>query len=126
MKCLFPFRERSSSKEKSRKSDSAPELRGNDDRSKGEARSWRSMPSPRSIPELYKEKEQNLRVFSLQELAEATRDFNRMFKIGEGGFGSVYKGTIKPPTGTPGQSTVVAVKKLNQHSLQVSLYLGLN
>ncbi|KGN55809.1 probable serine/threonine-protein kinase PBL19 isoform X2 [Cucumis sativus] len=40
-----------------------------------------------------------------------------MLKIGEGGFGSVYKGRIKPITPN-GEPVVVAIKKLNQHSLQ--------
>ncbi|XP_022965064.1 probable serine/threonine-protein kinase PBL19 [Cucurbita maxima] len=73
--------------------------------------------SSRSIPELYKEKEQNLRVFSLQELVDATNGFSRLLKIGEGGFGSVYKGIIKPTTSN-GEPLVVAIKELNQHSLQ--------
>ncbi|PPD67585.1 hypothetical protein GOBAR_DD35538 [Gossypium barbadense] len=81
------------------------------------SRTTKSLPSPRSIPELYKEKEHNLRVFSLDELRDATNCFNRKLKIGEGGFGSVYKGTIKPLSGR-GDPIVVAVKKLNAHGLQ--------
>lgn len=66
---------------------------------------------------MYREKQHNLRVFSFSELRNATNDFNRLLKIGEGGFGSVYKGTIKPPNGR-GDPTVVAIKKLNKHGLQ--------
>ncbi|MBA0861126.1 hypothetical protein Goshw_024728 [Gossypium schwendimanii] len=77
----------------------------------------KSFQSSKSIPELYKEKQQNLRVFSLEELSDATNGFNRTLKIGEGGFGSVYKGTIKP-LGGRGHPLVVAIKKLNTHSLQ--------
>ncbi|KAK3008585.1 hypothetical protein RJ639_013165 [Escallonia herrerae] len=58
-----------------------------------------SATSTRGIPELYEEKAQNLRVFSISELSQATDNFSRLFKIGEGGFGSVYKGTIKPVDG---------------------------
>ncbi|XP_072984898.1 probable serine/threonine-protein kinase PBL19 [Typha latifolia] len=76
-----------------------------------------SVSSQRSIPELYEQKAHNLREFELKELRIATSEFNRLLKIGEGGFGSVYKGFIKPPGGK-GESTVVAVKKLNQNSLQ--------
>ncbi|KAK6160258.1 hypothetical protein DH2020_003639 [Rehmannia glutinosa] len=67
-----------------------------------------SMSSPRGVPEMYKEREHNLRVFSVMELREATNNFNRLLKIGEGGFGSVYKGSIKPAKGQ-GQPTIVAI-----------------
>ncbi|MBA0740928.1 hypothetical protein Gogos_014111 [Gossypium gossypioides] len=81
------------------------------------SQSSKSFQSSKSIPELYKEKQQNLRVFSLEELSDATNGFNRTLKIGEGGFGSVYKGTIKP-LGGRGHPLVVAIKKLNTHGLQ--------
>ncbi|XWS49638.1 hypothetical protein CRYUN_Cryun12cG0020400 [Craigia yunnanensis] len=117
MKCFSIFI-KDKSKSKERETRSAPELRN---QSKWDnpalSRTTRSMPSPRSIPELYKEKEHNLRVFSLQELRDATNGFNRMLKIGEGGFGSVYKGTIRPLNGR-GDPIVVAIKKLNTQGLQ--------
>ncbi|THU47883.1 hypothetical protein C4D60_Mb09t20350 [Musa balbisiana] len=37
----------------------------------------------------------NLRVFTFSELRTATRNFSRSLMVGEGGFGCVYKGTIK-------------------------------
>lgn len=78
-----------------------------------------SVSSQKSIPELYEERgAQNLRVFELKELRNATNDFSRLLKIGEGGFGSVYKGYIKPPNGK-GDSTIVAIKKLNPQGMQV-------
>ena len=40
-----------------------------------------------------------MRVFSFEELREATNGFNRLLKIGEGGFGGVYKGTERPASG---------------------------
>ncbi|XP_074317632.1 putative serine/threonine-protein kinase PBL19 isoform X2 [Silene latifolia] len=73
--------------------------------------------SSKTIPELYREKQHNLRVFTYSELREATSGFNKLLKIGEGGFGSVYKGTIQPLNGL-GSSIVVAIKKLNKHGLQ--------
>ncbi|XWS38675.1 hypothetical protein CRYUN_Cryun19dG0151300 [Craigia yunnanensis] len=117
MKCFCIFL-KDKSKSKKRESVSAPELR-NQSKSDNSAmsRRSRSLPCPRSIPELYKEKEHNLRVFSLQELRDATNGFNRIFKIGEGGFGSVYKGTISPLNGR-GDPIVVAIKKLNTQGLQ--------
>ncbi|KAF8691756.1 hypothetical protein HU200_040149 [Digitaria exilis] len=39
----------------------------------------------------------NLRVFSFPELKSATRNFSRSLMVGEGGFGCVYRGTIKTP-----------------------------
>lgn len=52
----------------------------------------------------------NLRVFSLKELREATHNFSRKSLIGEGGFGNVYKGTIKPDKGRANPTTV-AIKR---------------
>ncbi|KAJ6946929.1 hypothetical protein NC651_001584 [Populus alba x Populus x berolinensis] len=116
MKCFYIFKDKF--KNKKGQATSAPE---SGDQSKSDSsplsRTAKSSPSPRSIPELYKEKEHNLRVFSFQELKEATNGFNRLLKIGEGGFGSVYKGTVKPASGQ-GDPIVVAVKKLNNHGFQ--------
>lgn len=116
MKCFYIFKDKFKPK---KGSNSAPEPRNQNrlDNNSALNRTARSLPSPRSIPELYKEKEHNLRVFDMQELREATNGFNRMLKIGEGGFGSVYKGTIRPLDGR-GEPLVVAVKRLNNHGLQ--------
>ncbi|CAH2056485.1 unnamed protein product [Thlaspi arvense] len=76
-----------------------------------------SAASSRSIPELYEEKAQNLRVFSFSELRQATNGFNRLLKIGEGGFGSVYKGSIKTKDGK-GDPIVVAIKMLDKDGFQ--------
>ncbi|XP_038975394.1 probable serine/threonine-protein kinase PBL19 isoform X2 [Phoenix dactylifera] len=84
---------------------------------KRQSKSSGSVSSQRSIPELYEERAHNLRVFELKELRNATNDFSRLLKIGEGGFGSVYKGWIKPPDGK-GDNIAVAVKKLNPNGLQ--------
>ncbi|OAY75725.1 U-box domain-containing protein 33 [Ananas comosus] len=48
--------------------------------------------------------------FSLLELKQATQNFCETLKIGEGGFGSVYKGFLR--------NTTVAIKKLHPESLQ--------
>ncbi|KAL3817963.1 hypothetical protein ACJIZ3_003868 [Penstemon smallii] len=118
MKCFHIFKH----KFKSRAAKSAPELNNNRSKSKTSepnrvAKSTGSVPSHRSIPDMYKEIEQNLRVFSLLELKEATNNFNRLLKIGEGGFGSVYKGSIRVENGNGGP-TIVAIKKLNTQGLQ--------
>ncbi|MFS8022983.1 putative protein kinase RLK-Pelle-RLCK-VIIa-2 family [Helianthus anomalus] len=71
--------------------------------------------SPRGIVELYEEKGGKLRVFTYAELRLATNDFARLRKIGEGGFGCVYKGSIK---NGDGDLIAVAVKKLNRDGFQ--------
>ncbi|XP_058226872.1 probable serine/threonine-protein kinase PBL19 isoform X1 [Rhododendron vialii] len=120
MKCFFPFRD----KFKCRKGRSSPELQTQNRNSENSAANRvikssgsGSVSSPRSIPQLYKEKEHNLRVFTFAELRTATNNFNKLLKIGEGGFGSVYKGSIRPPNGEA-DPTVVAIKKLNKNGLQ--------
>ncbi|KAK1273718.1 putative receptor-like protein kinase [Acorus gramineus] len=87
-------------------------------KSSGSAVSTGSSQSHRSIPALFKEKAQNLQVFTFNELRNITDNFNRLNKIGEGGFGSVYKGYIRPRN-RRGDRIPVAVKKLNQNGLQV-------
>lgn len=111
---------------------SSPELRYQENRrsddllssSRG-VKSTGSIPSPRSIPEMYREKEHKLRVFSFTELRNATNNFNRLVKIGEGGFGSVYKGSISPSNGQA-DPVMVAIKKLNKHGLQVFTLFFIN
>ncbi|KAJ1280322.1 hypothetical protein BS78_04G223200 [Paspalum vaginatum] len=48
--------------------------------------------------------------FSYFELEQATQGFNKDLKVGEGGFGSVYKGFLR--------NTTVAIKLLNPGSMQ--------
>ncbi|KAF6138440.1 hypothetical protein GIB67_028012 [Kingdonia uniflora] len=73
--------------------------------------------SQRNIHELYEERRHNLCVFSYSELQNATNDLSRLLKTGEGGFGSVYEGLIKPHDGN-GDRIVVPVKKLDDSELQ--------
>jgi hypothetical protein len=63
----------------------------------------------------------DLRVFTFAELKAATRNFKPDSLLGEGGFGQVYKGWVDEKTMNPvrsGTGMVIAVKKLNQESLQ--------
>jgi serine/threonine protein kinase len=53
----------------------------------------------------------NMNLFSYKDLKIATGDFNPTNKIGQGGFGSVYKGTLK-------YGKVAAIKVLSAESRQ--------
>lgn len=59
--------------------------------------------------------------FTYADLKAATRNFRPDSLLGEGGFGSVFKGNIDERTFQPvrvGQGLVIAVKKLNPEGLQ--------
>ncbi|KAK7379261.1 hypothetical protein VNO80_04717 [Phaseolus coccineus] len=63
----------------------------------------------------------NLKNFAFNELRTATRNFRPDSMVGEGGFGSVFKGWIDEHTLAPtkaGTGMVIAVKRLNQESNQ--------
>lgn len=63
----------------------------------------------------------NLKSFSYTELRVATRNFRPDSVLGEGGFGSVYKGWVDEQTFAatkPGTGIVIAVKRLNQEGFQ--------
>lgn len=65
----------------------------------------------------------NLRIYTLNELRTATKNFKPQSVIGEGGFGKVYKGSLDRSTLNPtktGQGFAVAIKKLNLESTQRS------
>ncbi|KAG4377930.1 hypothetical protein GLYMA_18G233500v4 [Glycine max] len=56
-----------------------------------------------NVPQLFSE-------FSFSEIKEATSNFNPSSKIGEGGYGSIFKGVLR--------HTEVAIKMLNSDSMQ--------
>ncbi|CAA7042925.1 unnamed protein product [Microthlaspi erraticum] len=128
MNCLFMFKSKKPKDIRGREflQNSAPELTRRRDNETSSLSfnlpTARSLPSPASIRDLHTQREQNqnLRVFSYKELSDATCGFSRELKIGEGGFGSVYKATIHSPTGGDSHSSplTVAVKKLNRQSQQ--------
>jgi len=62
-----------------------------------------------------------LKSFSYNDLRVATRNFRPDSVLGEGGFGSVFKGWIDENSLTatkPGIGMIVAVKRLNQDGFQ--------
>ncbi|XP_076911234.1 putative serine/threonine-protein kinase PBL10 [Bidens hawaiensis] len=88
---------------------------GNSSGSKG---SWLP-PVPRSEGEILQAC--NLKSFNYSDLRMATRNFRPDSVLGEGGFGSVYKGWIDEHSFTaskPGTGVVVAVKRLSAESYQ--------
>ncbi|KAH9622422.1 hypothetical protein KSS87_001722 [Heliosperma pusillum] len=54
---------------------------------------------------------ENIKFYTYRELRSATNNFNQCNKIGEGGFGSVYKGKLR-------DGTIVAIKVLSPESRQ--------
>ncbi|CAN8297867.1 unnamed protein product [Cochlearia groenlandica] len=62
-------------------------------------------------------RENILREFTIADLKSATRNFSRSVMIGEGGFGCVFKGTIKNLQ-YPSKRIDVAVKQLGKRGLQ--------
>ena len=75
--------------------------------------------TPRSEGEILQSS--NLKSYSYNELKMATKNFCPDSVLGEGGFGSVFKGWIVEHSlavTRPGTGMVIAVKKLNQDSFQ--------
>lgn len=63
----------------------------------------------------------NLKNFTYNDLKIATRNFRPDSVLGEGGFGSVFKGWIDEQSFAatkPGTGLVIAVKRLNQEGFQ--------
>ncbi|WJX69586.1 putative serine/threonine-protein kinase pbl9 [Trifolium repens] len=93
---------------------------GNDLSSNNSKVSAGSVPqTPRSEGEILKSS--NVKSYTLAELKSATRNFRPDSVLGEGGFGSVFKGWIDENSlapAKPGTGIVIAVKRLNQESFQ--------
>ena len=93
---------------------------GNDLSSTSSKASTLSVPqTPRSEGEILQSS--NLKSFTMAELKMATRNFRLDSVLGEGGFGSVYKGWIDEHSlaaAKPGTGIIVAVKRLNPDGFQ--------
>ncbi|KAE9465784.1 hypothetical protein C3L33_02307, partial [Rhododendron williamsianum] len=63
----------------------------------------------------------NLKAYSFGDLKSATGNFRNSTVLGQGGFGTVYKGFVDEKTLAPtkfGSGMIVAIKKLNLESIQ--------
>ncbi|KAJ6699168.1 KINASE 1B [Salix purpurea] len=69
-----------------------------------------------SLPSM-SQRHSNLRAFTVSELKSATKNFSRSVMVGEGGFGCVYKGSIKS-TEDPTTKLEIAVKQLGKRGMQ--------
>ena len=91
----------------------------NDGSTSSKVSAFSAPPTPRTEGEILQSA--NLRSFSFSDLKLATRNFRPDSVLGEGGFGSVFKGWIDENSFTaakPGTGIVLAVKRLNQESFQ--------
>ncbi|KAL8252867.1 hypothetical protein R6Q59_036560 [Mikania micrantha] len=92
---------------------------GNNNGNSSGSKSSSVPPTPRSEGEILQSA--NLKSFSYSDLRMATRNFRPDSVLGEGGFGSVFKGWMDEQTyiaSKPGTGVVVAVKRLNLESFQ--------
>ncbi|XP_031101220.1 probable serine/threonine-protein kinase PBL9 isoform X2 [Ipomoea triloba] len=98
------------------KAESLPNTEGSDSKNSS---SSSVLPTPRSEGEILQSP--NLKSFTFADLRMATRNFRPDSVLGEGGFGSVYKGWLDENTlaaARAGTGIVVAVKRLNQEGFQ--------
>ena len=57
-------------------------------------------------------------MFTYEEMRAATRNFKPDLILGEGGFGTVYKGVLDESVRSSFKNTLVAVKELNPEGFQ--------
>ncbi|KAJ4885913.1 Protein kinase superfamily protein [Raphanus sativus] len=76
-----------------------------------------SMGRKNSYPTTMSTRASNLREFSVTDLKAATKNFSRSVMIGEGGFGCVFRGTVRDLE-DPTIKIEVAVKQLGKRGLQ--------
>ncbi|KAG5566914.1 hypothetical protein RHGRI_002461 [Rhododendron griersonianum] len=85
-----------------------------------------SVPRPSAASSSSQRRANDLRVFTLGELEEATGGFSTGMMIGEGGFGCVYRGVVRVTDfddgNCSGSNMDVAVKQLNRNGIQARLF----
>ncbi|XP_051121179.1 probable serine/threonine-protein kinase PBL25 [Andrographis paniculata] len=67
---------------------------------------------PEEDPSFNEESERKTKNFTFRELAMATRNFRQECLLGEGGFGRIFKGTLKE------NGQIVAVRQLDRNGMQ--------
>ncbi|KAK1270618.1 hypothetical protein QJS04_geneDACA021612 [Acorus gramineus] len=115
IKAESPFHSVSASGTNSRYTGSGNDLSGSSSRFSAAS----VPPTPRSEGEILQSS--SLKSFTFNDLRTATRNFRPDSVLGEGGFGSVFKGWIDEHAFTatrPGTGMVIAVKRLNQDGYQ--------
>ncbi|KAK1322512.1 hypothetical protein QJS10_CPA03g01635 [Acorus calamus] len=115
IKAESPFHSVSASGTNSRYTGSGNDLSGSSSRVSAAS----VPPTPRSEGEILQSS--SLKSFTFNDLRTATRNFRPDSVLGEGGFGSVFKGWIDEHAFTatrPGTGMVIAVKRLNQDGYQ--------
>lgn len=119
MKCFYFSKDKSQDHEaKTRKFDSISMARGGSGSEfNSETSTTASITS--SLHVLSETHSNNLRVFVLEDLKIATKNFSRSLMIGEGGFGGVFRGVIQNPEDSR-KKIDIAVKQLSRRGLQAS------
>lgn len=79
------------------------------------------------MEKIQKYKNQSLKFFTLKELEKATKNFSNDFKLGSGGFGTVYKGILDSGIEVAIKKTNnVDMKEIEQYMNEVSLLSQVN
>ncbi|ESQ52588.1 hypothetical protein EUTSA_v10016674mg [Eutrema salsugineum] len=121
MKCFYFSKEKSQDEAKTRKFDSVQSSStsmargGSGSEFNSETSTTTSITS--SLHVLSDTHSNNLKVFALDDLKTATKNFSRSLMIGEGGFGGVFRGVIQNPEDSR-KKIEIAVKQLSRRGLQ--------
>ncbi|CAA7052041.1 unnamed protein product [Microthlaspi erraticum] len=121
MKCFYFSKEKPHDQEtnKTRKFDSLQSSRGGGSGSDFNSETSTATSITSSLHVLSETHSNNLKVFALDDLKTATKNFSRSLMIGEGGFGGVFRGVINNPQ-EPRKKIDIAVKQLSRRGLQAS------